>query len=110
MKIFNMPFRDIYVLYIKKVEKKGGTKEDVDAAIYWLTGYSDLEGVLDYTVEEFFKHASLNENRVLVKGVICGYRIEDMEEGLMKEIRYLDKIIDELSKGKSLGKIVGGKK
>ncbi|MFV0249557.1 MAG: DUF2200 family protein [Bacilli bacterium] len=110
-KIYTMSFKSIYHLYIKKVEKKDKTKEEVDEIIYWLTGYSknDLNNILksEIDIETFINKAPmLNPNRFLINGVICGVRIEDIEDELMKEIRYLDKLIDELSKGKSMHKIL----
>jgi hypothetical protein len=110
-KIFKMPFAKVYPLYIAKVEKKDRTKAEVDEAIMWLTGYSlaqlnqIIEDQTDF--ETFFANAPLlNPNRYLITGVICGWRVEDMEEGLMKEIRYMDKLIDELAKGKPMDKIL----
>jgi hypothetical protein len=110
-RIFQMPFAKVYPLYITKVEKKGRTKTEVDEVIMWLTGYDSkgLQKQIDNQVnfEEFFDQAlELNPNRHLITGVICGWRVEDMEEGLMKEIRYMDKLIDELAKGKKMEKIL----
>jgi hypothetical protein len=110
-KIFNMPFARVYPLYITKVEKKGRSKAEVDKVIMWLTGYSMAEInqiIKDQTnFETFFAQAPMmNPNRHLITGVICGWRVENMEEGLMKEIRYLDKLVDELANGKSMGKIL----
>jgi hypothetical protein len=110
-KIFTMPFARVYTLYITKVEKKGRTKTEVDEVIIWLTGYNLRELnqiILDQTnFETFFANAPLlNPNRHLITGVICGWRVEDMEEGLMKEIRYMDKLVDELAKGKTIDKIL----
>lgn len=106
-KIFSMPFAKVYPLYITKVEKKWRTKSEVDEVIYWLTGYDAewLEVVLETWVdfETFFRDAPLlNPARTHITGVICGYRIEEMEDGLMREIRYLDKLVDELAKGKAV--------
>jgi len=110
-KIYKMSFASVYPHYINKAEKKGRTKEEVDEIIFWLTGYDRqhlneiIENKVDF--ESFFKEApSLNSNRELIKGVICGVRIEEIEEPLMKEIRYLDKLIDELAKGKTMEKIL----
>lgn len=110
-KIYSMLFSTIYPLYIKKAEKKGKTKEEVDLIIFWLTGYDEktLKQQLDNKVdfESFFEQAPrMNPNAKLIKGVICGYRVEDIEDELMQKIRYLDKLIDELAKGKSMAKIL----
>lgn len=110
-KIYTMSFSRIYPLYISKVEKKGRTKSEVDEIILWLTGYSqdELEVQLEKQTdcETFFRDAPhLNPSRVLVKGVVCGVRVEDIEEPMMQEIRYLDKLIDELAKGKAMEKIL----
>jgi hypothetical protein len=110
-KIFQMPFARVYPLYIIKVEKKGRTKDEVDEVIVWLTGYNitQLSKILDDKTdfETFFAHAPrLNSNRTLIAGLICGIRVENMEVGLMQEIRYMDKLIDELAKGKTLDKIL----
>lgn len=110
-KIYTMSFSKVYPLYIKKAEKKGRTKSEVDEIIRWLTGYSQeelevqLEKQTDF--ETFFAEApKMNSSRALIKGVICGVRVEDMEESTMREIRYLDKLIDELAKGKVMEKIL----
>lgn len=110
-KIYTMSFARVYPLYISKVDKKGGTKSEVDEIIRWLTGYSQeelevqLEKETDF--ETFFAEApQLNPSRVFIKGLICGVRVEDIEEPTMQEIRYLDKLIDELAKGKSMEKIL----
>ena len=110
-KIYKMSFSKVYSLYIKKVERKDRTKEEVDEIIRWLTGYSDeaLQAQIEKEVnfEEFFDQApELNPARREVKGVICGVRVEDIEEPLMQEIRYMDKMIDELAKGKKMEKIL----
>ncbi|SDK26583.1 hypothetical protein SAMN05216187_106131 [Jeotgalicoccus aerolatus] len=110
-KIYKMSFSKVYPLYIKKVERKDRTKEEVDKIIRWLTGYSDeaLQAQIEKEVnfEEFFDQApELNPARREVKGVICGVRVEDIEEPLMQEIRYMDKMIDELAKGKKMEKIL----
>jgi len=109
--INTMSFSKIYPLYITKVEKKGRTKSEVDEIIYWLTGYSQkkLEAQLkkNTDVENFFIEApNMNPSRTLIKGVVCGVRVEDVKEPTMKEIRYLDKLIDELAKGKAMEKIL----
>jgi len=110
-RIFQMPLADVYPLYILKAEKKGRTKDEVDQIIFWLTGY-DAEGLkqqLDNgaTFTAFFDSApKLNPKRELITGMICGYRVEEIQDPLMKQIRYLDKLVDELAKGKSLEKIL----
>lgn len=110
-RIYKMKFSSVYPLYIQKAEKKGRTKEEVDEIIRWLTGYSqeELEAQLEKEsdFEKFFNEApQLNANRKLIKGVICGVRVEEIEDPLMQEIRYLDKLIDELAKGKAMEKIL----
>ena len=109
--IYKMSVAEVYPHYITKAEKKGRTKEEVDEIISWLTGYTqaqlekELEKKTDF--ETFFVNApNMNPARTLIKGVICGIRVEDIEEPIMKEIRYLDKLIDELAKGKSMDKIL----
>lgn len=110
-KIYTMSFARVYPLYITKVEKKGRTKAEVDKIIHWLTGYNqeELEGILEKQTdfETFFAEApEMNPSRASIKGVICGVRVEDIEEPVMQEIRYLDKLIDELAKGKAMDKIL----
>lgn len=110
-RIYKMAFASVYPHYITKAEKKGRTKEEVDTIICWLTGYTQdqLQQVLDNKTnfEDFFAQApALNPNVSKITGVICGYRVEEIEEPLMQKIRYLDKLIDELSKGKSMEKIL----
>jgi len=110
-RVFKMQFAGVYPHYITKAEKKGRTKAEVDTIICWLTGYSlqTLQQQIDNkaSFEHFFEQApALNPNVTKITGVICGYRVEDMEEGLMKKIRYLDKLIDELAKGKAMEKIL----
>jgi len=110
-RIFGMAFASVYPLYIQKAEKKGRTKEEVDEIIFWLTGYDErtLQRQLDDKVdfETFFEQAPrLNPNVSLITGVICGYRVEEIEDKLMQKIRYLDKLIDELAKGKAMEKIL----
>ena len=106
-----MSFASVYPLYVAKAEKKGRTKTEVDEIIRWLTGYSqkqleaELKKKTDF--ETFFAKApQLNSSRTLIKGVVCGVRVEDIEEPTMQEIRYLDKLIDELAKGKGMEKIL----
>lgn len=106
-----MSFARIYPLYIEKAEKKGRTKDEVDKVIRWLTGYSqdELEMLIKNQIdfETFFTHApKLNPARRLITGIICGVRVEEIEEPTMQEIRYLDKLIDELAKGKAMEKIL----
>ncbi|MDF2890131.1 MAG: hypothetical protein K0R80_498 [Clostridia bacterium] len=110
-RIYAMSVASVYPLYVTKAEKKGRTKTEVDEIIRWLTGYSQeeldaqLEKQTDF--ETFFAEAPrLNSSRALIKGVVCGVRVEDIEEPTMKEIRYLDKLIDELAKGKTMDKIL----
>lgn len=110
-RIYSMSFAKVYPLYIAKAERKGRTKAEVDEVIRWLTGYSQAE--LDTQVKnkvkfkQFFADAPhLNPKRTLIKGVICGVRVEEIKEPLMQEIRYMDKLIDELAKGKTMEKIL----
>lgn len=110
-RIYTYKFGDIYRLYIAKAEKKGRTQAEVDEIIAWLTGYShegfeaQLEKQAD--LQTFFKEApQMNPSRALIKGVVCGVRVEDIEDPMMREIRYLDKLIDELARGKSMEKIL----
>ncbi|AZK47527.1 DUF2200 domain-containing protein [Paenibacillus lentus] len=110
-RIYTMSFASVYPHYVAKAEKKGRTKADVDEIIRWLTGYSqeDLEAQLENKTdfETFFAEATqMNPSRALIKGVVCGVRVEDIEEPTMQEIRYLDKLIDELAKGKAMEKIL----
>ena len=110
-KIFTIPFASIYPLYIQKAEKKGRSKAEVDEIICWLTGYNQrtLEQQIRKAVDfkTFFAEAPrINPNASKITGVICGYRVEEIEDKLMQKIRYLDKLIDELSKGKSMEKIL----
>jgi hypothetical protein len=110
-RIFTTSFASVYPLYVAKVEKKGRKKSEVDAVICWLTGYSQqelerqLKNQTDF--ENFFKEApKLNPSRTLIKGIICGVRVEDIQEPTMREIRYLDKLVDELATGKAMDKIL----
>lgn len=110
-RIYTMNFARVYPLYIEKAEKKGRKKSEVDAIICWLTGYNQrqLQSQLkkEKDIETFFNEApKLNPSRALIKGVVCGVRVEDIEDPLMREIRYLDKLIDELAKGKPMDKIL----
>lgn len=105
-----MPFSKVYPLYIKKVEKKGRTKKEVDEVIRWLTGYDQktLQKQIDKEVDfkTFFDEADLNPNAKKITGVICGYRVEEMTDKLMQKIRYMDKLVDELARGKAMEKIL----
>lgn len=110
-RIYTMTFASVYPLYVQKAERKGRTKAEVDEIILWLTGYN-AQGLAEQieqesTFQDFFAEApKMNQNRRLITGVICGVRVEEIEEPLMQEIRYLDKLIDELAKGKSMEKIL----
>ena len=109
--IYTMSVANVYPHYVTKAEKKGRTKTEVDEIIRWLTGYSqeELEAQLEKHTdfENFFAEApQLNPSRVLIKGVVCGVRVENIEEPTMQKIRYLDKLIDELAKGKAMDKIL----
>jgi hypothetical protein len=110
-RIYGMSFASVYVLYIAKVEKKGRTKTEVDEATRWLTGYTqkalDTHVEKKTTFEQFFAKApKLNPDRSRVTGVICGVRIEDIEDPLMQNIRYLDKLVDEIAKGRPMEKVL----
>ena len=110
-RIYSMSFASVYPLYIAKAEKKGRTKDEVDEIVRWLTGYTqrELEEQIEKQTdfENFFAHAPmLNPSRSLIKGVICGVRVEEIKEPTMQEIRYLDLLIDELSRGKTMEKIL----
>ena len=110
-RVFRMKFADVYPLYVQKAERKNRTKEEVDQTICWLTGYSQpgLQQQIEQenNFETFFAQApAINPNRSLIKGVVCGVRVEEIEDPLMQKIRYLDKLIDELAKGKAMEKIL----
>ena len=110
-RVFAMPFARVYPLYIEKAEKKGRTKSEVDAVIRWLTGYTqrqlDSQIKKETNFETFFNEApKLNPSRSLIKGTICGIRVEEIADPTMREIRYLDKLIDELAQGKTMEKIL----
>lgn len=109
-RVYRMSFATVYPLYIAKAEKKGRTKEEVDEIIFWLTGYNKqaLQKIIDNKTdfETFFAKAKLNPNASKITGVICGYRVEEIEDKLMQKVRYLDKLIDELAKGKAMEKIL----
>ena len=110
-RIYRMKFSSVYPMYVQKAERKNRTKEEVNQIICWLTGYSQEELQcqieLESDFETFFAQAPLfNPNAALIKGVVCGVRVEDIEDPLMRKVRYLDKLIDELAKGKTLDKIL----
>ena len=109
-RIAKMAFASVYPHYVNKVEKKGRTQEELHQVIHWLTAFDDdrLQKLIDeeVTFETFFKQATLNPNAPLIKGVICGYRIEDIENPLTRQTRYLDKLVDEIAKGRKMEKIL----
>ena len=112
-RVFAMLFAKVYPMYVQKAERKGRTKEEVDLLIRWLTGYSQdgLEAQIEKQVDlrTFFEQApALNPDMELIKGVVCGVRVEDVADPLMRKLRYLDKLIDELAKGKAMEKILRG--
>jgi hypothetical protein len=109
-RIFTTSFSSVYPHYVRKVEKKGRTKAELDQVIEWLTGF-DESALSDHlaagtTVEGFFAEARLNPQASLIRGVVCGVRVEDVDDPLMQRIRYLDKLVDELAKGKSMDKVL----
>lgn len=110
-RIFTTPFAKVYPLYVQKAEKKGRTRDEVNQVICWLTGFSEdqLKKAIDQalTFEAFFQQApGFNPNAGLIKGVVCGVRVEEVEDPLMQKIRYLDKLVDELARGKAMEKIL----
>lgn len=110
-RVYRMSFGSVYPLYIQKAERKGRTKDEVDLIISWLTGYDDASiaaKASDGTdFETFFERAPrMNPNRSKITGIICGYRVEEIEDRILREVRYLDKLIDELAKGKPMDKIL----
>ena len=109
-RVFQASVASVYPLYVAKVEKKGRTQDELDEVMRWLTGYSQeqLQGHLDAgtTFEDFFAQASLNPNVELITGTVCGVRVEEVADPLMRQIRYLDKLVDELAKGRPMGKIL----
>lgn len=109
-RIAKMTFASVYPLYLAKIEKKGRTKEELNQVIEWLTGFDEkkLPEIIDeqVTFEEFFNQAEINPNAYLITGTICGVRIEEIEDTLMKNVRYLDKLVDELAKGRNMEKIL----
>lgn len=106
----NMTFASVYPHYVTKVEKKGRTKEELHQVIEWLTGFGNkkLQDLIEkkVTFESFFQQATINQNAHLIKGLICGYRVEEIENPLTQKVRYLDKLVDELAKGKKMEKIL----
>ena len=111
-RIAKMTFASVYPLYLAKVEKKGRTKAELHQVIEWLTNFDDkrLQELIEEkaTFEVFFQQASLNPNAHLITGVICGYRVEEIEDPLTQQVRYLDKLVDELAKGRKMEKILRG--
>lgn len=112
-RIFSTAFAKVYPMYVQKAERKGRAQDEVDQVIRWLTGYDQagLQAQIDRKVdfETFFAEApALHPDRALIKGVVCGVRVEDIEDPLMRELRYLDKLVDELAKGKAMEKILRG--
>jgi len=111
-RIAKMTFASIYPMYLEKIEKKGRTKEELHQVITWLTALDDkkLQELIEEnaTFEVFFQRASLNPNASLITGVICGYRLEEIENPLTRQVRYLDKLVDELAKGRKMEKILRG--
>ncbi|MGQ7946656.1 DUF2200 domain-containing protein [Flavobacterium sp. WC2509] len=109
-RIAKMIFASVYPHYVAKVEKKGRTKSELHQVIEWLTGYNDvkIQALIEekVTFEKFFQNATLHPNAHLITGVICGYRIEEIENTLTQQVRYLDKLVDELAKGKAIEKIL----
>ena len=109
----SLTFASVYPLYLKKIEKKNRNKEELLQVIHWLTGFNEKKIVelidAEVTFKEFFEEADLNPNAELISGVICGYRIEEIETPLTKRVRYLDKLVDELAKGKAMEKILRSK-
>ena len=109
-RVAQMTFASVYPHYVTKVEKKGRTIAELHQVIEWLTGYDEkkLQELIDekITFKDFFENANLNPNASLITGVICGYRIEEIENPLMRQVRYLDKLVDELAKGKKMEKIL----
>lgn len=105
-----MTFASVYPLYVAKVERKGRTKDELHQVIQWLTGYDvpQMQAQIgkNATFEQFFKQATMNPNAHLIKGVICGYRVEGIENVLTQQVRYLDKLVDELAKGRKMEKIL----
>jgi hypothetical protein len=110
--IFTAPFASVYPHYVAKLERKGRTKADLDQVITWLTGFDEVtlrrHLKAGTTFEDFFAQAELNPNTSLITGVVCGIRVEDIDDPLMQKIRYLDKLVDELARGKAMDKVLRG--
>ena len=111
-RIAGMAFSTVYPMYLAKVEKKGRTKEELNQVIEWLTGFNSLKleelKAENVTFDTFFKQASINPNAHLITGMICGYRVEEIEDPFIRQVRYLDKLVDELAKGRRIEKIMRG--
>ena len=111
-RIFSVSVASVYPHYVAKVEKKGRTQDELDAAICWLTGFDEPELrrhlAEETTFEEFFAAARLNPNASLITGTVCGVRVQDIDDPLMRKIRYLDKLVDEIAKGKAMHKVLRG--
>ncbi|TNC44667.1 DUF2200 domain-containing protein [Mumia zhuanghuii] len=111
-RIFTVSFASVYPHYVTKVERKGRTKAELDQVIEWLTGFDeaalDAHLAKETTVEDFFADARLNPHAASITGVVCGVRVEDIEDPLMQKVRYLDKLVDELAKGKAMEKVLRG--
>jgi hypothetical protein len=109
-RIFNVPVASVYPAYVNKLERKGRTQAELDEVICWLTGFSDAELAqhlaTETTFTDFFDQAELNPNASLITGSVCGIRVENVEDPLMQKIRYLDKLVDELAKGKAMEKVL----
>ena len=109
-RIYNMTFSSVYPHYVTKVEKKGRTREELDEVITWLTGFDNAaieqQMATNATFQDFFANAQLNLNASLITGVICGVRVEEIEDPVVQQVRYLDKLVDELARGKSMEKIM----
>ena len=108
--VFSMAFSKIYPMYVQKAEKKGRSKDEVDEVLRWVTGYSqgqlEKQVARDVDCRAFIEEAPLNPDRELIKGVVCGVRVEEVEDRLMRELRYLDKVVDELARGKKMESIL----
>lgn len=109
-KMAKMIFATVYPMYVSKIEKKGRTKTELNQVIEWLTSYDEktINELIDKKVnfQSFFENAQLNQNAILIKGMICGYRVEEIENPITRQVRYLDKLVDELAKGKAMEKIL----